>query len=139
MMSANNPSLESTIKHLKEVRLQLLHLHKALLDSERNVYEQLHGRIASKGEFLRLVLEDDWFSWLRSISQLIVEIDENLSAKEPINLNTATELLQTVQKLLQPTEEGTPLQMRYHDAIQRDVDIAFMHAQIYSSLTHKNQ
>jgi hypothetical protein len=137
-MSASNPSLESTIQHLKEVRLQLLRLHKALLDSERNIYEQLHGRIPSTGEFLRLVLADEWFSWLRPISQLIALIDEKLSAKEPITLDTAIELLQSAHNLLQPAEEGTALQMRYHQAIQRDVDIAFFHAKISSLFMSQN-
>ncbi|MDJ0616837.1 MAG: hypothetical protein QNJ63_08840 [Calothrix sp. MO_192.B10] len=129
-MSASNSSLQSTLQRLKEVRIQLLRLHKALLEYERATYEQLHGRIPSNGEFLRLVLEHEWFSWLRPISQFIVQIDEELSAKEPITLNAATELLQTAHSLLQPAEEGSTLEMRYHQAIQRDVDIAFMHVQI---------
>ena len=60
-MSSTNPPLESPFDRLREVRLAILHLHKALLDSERIVYEQFHGRIQSNGEFLRLVLEHDWF------------------------------------------------------------------------------
>ncbi|MDJ0677496.1 MAG: hypothetical protein QNJ36_19295 [Calothrix sp. MO_167.B42] len=129
-MSASNSSLESTLKRLKEVRIQLLNLHKALLEYERATYEQLHGRIPSNGEFLRLVLGHEWFSWLRPMSQFIAQIDEELSAKEPMTLNAANELLQTAHGLLQASESGSTSEMRYHQAIQSDVDIAFMHVQI---------
>ncbi|WP_088242107.1 hypothetical protein [Calothrix rhizosoleniae] len=129
-MSASDSSLESTVQRLKEVRIQLLRLHKALLEYERTTYEQLHGRIPSNGEFLRLVLGHEWFSWLRPMSQFIAQVDEELSAKEPITLNAANELLQTAHSLLQPAEEGNTSEMRYHQAIQRDVDIAFMHVRI---------
>lgn len=129
-MSSYDSSLEATLQRLRELRPVLLRLHKALLESERVVYEQFHGRIQSKGEFFRLVIGHEWFSWLRPISQFIVQIDEVLSSKEPVPLNKASELLQEARKLLQPSEEGTTLEKRYYRAIQRDPDIALMHAEV---------
>ncbi len=129
MSSADTP-LDLSFQRLREVRAALLRLHKALLHSERDVYEQLHGRLRSNGEFFQLVLEDEWFSWLRPFSQFIVEIDEALSAKEPITLDRANELLDGVRSLVSPAEEGTPREQRYYQAIQRDPDIAFMHAEV---------
>jgi hypothetical protein len=87
-MSSAHP-LDLSFQRLREVRAALLRLHKVLLNSERDVYEQLHGRIQSNGQFFQLVLEDEWFSWLRPFSQFIVQIDEALSAKEPITLDRA--------------------------------------------------
>jgi hypothetical protein len=95
-----------------------------------DVYEQLHGRIQSNGQFFQLVLEDEWFSWLRPFSQFIVQIDEALSAKEPITLDRANELLDEVRSLVSPAEEGTNQEQRYYQAIQRDPDIALMHAEV---------
>ena len=129
-MSSAHPPLDLSFQRLREVRTALLRLHKALLDSERNVYEQLHGRIQSNGQFFQLVLEDEWFSWLRPFSQFIVQIDEALSAKEPITLDRANELLDEVRALVSPAEEGTNREQRYYQAIQRDPDIALMHAQV---------
>ncbi|HEY9876159.1 MAG TPA: hypothetical protein V6D12_22200 [Candidatus Obscuribacterales bacterium] len=123
-------SLEVTLQRLREVRAALLRLHKALLESERVVYEQLYGRIKSKGEFFQLVIDHEWFSWLRLISQFIVQIDEALSAKEPITLNQARGLLDEARNLMEPAEEGTTLQQRYYAAIQRDPDIALMNADL---------
>ena len=134
-MSSTNPALDSPFQRLREVRLAILHLHKALLDSERIVYEQFHGRIQSNGEFLRLVLEHDWFSWLRPISQFIVQIDEALSAKEPATLSQVNDLLEAARNLLKPAEDGTTLEKRYYRAIQRNPDIAIMHAQISQLLS----
>lgn len=130
-MSASNLSLEDTLKLLREIRTALLHLHKALLDSERAVYEQFYGRIKSSGEFFRLVIGHEWFSWLRPISQFIVQIDELLSAKQPVTLSEATALLEQARNLLRPSEEGkTDLEQRYYLAIQRDPNIAIMHAEV---------
>src|ERR687886_1235844 len=134
-MSSAHPPLNLSFQRLREVRAALLCLHKALLHSERDVYERLHGRIRSKGEFFQLVLEDEWFRWLRPFSQLIVQIDEALSAKEPITLDRANELLDEVRSLISPAEEGTTREQRYYQAIQRDPDIALMHADVSRLLT----
>jgi hypothetical protein len=129
-MSSTHSPLDISFQRLRELRALLLRLHKTLLDSERAVYEYEHGRIRSNGQFLRLVLENEWFSWLRPISQFIVQIDEVLSAKEPVTLQRANELLEEVRTLLQPSEEGTASQERYFQAIQREPDVALMHAEV---------
>lgn len=121
---------DTTLQRLGQVRFALLRLHKALLDDERVNYEQTHGRIRSNGEFFRLVIEDEWFDWLRPISQFIVQIDEALSSKEPITLDLVNDLLAQTQQLLRPAENGTRLEQNYYQAIQRDPDIAFMHADL---------
>jgi hypothetical protein len=122
-------SLDSAFQRLRDTRSLLLRLHKALLDSERIVYEQFHGRIASSGEFFRLVLEHEWFSWLRPMSQLIVQIDDVLSPKEPMTLGQAEALLEKTRMLLQPSAEGSSAEKRYYRAIQRDPEVALLHAE----------
>lgn len=129
-MSSTPSPLDLSFQRLRELRALLLRLHKTLLDSERVVYEQYHGRIQSKGEFFRLVIGDEWFSWLRPISQFIVQIDEALSAKEPVTLQRVNELLEEARALLHPSEEGTTLEKRYYQAIQREPDVALMHAEV---------
>ena len=133
-MSSNNQPLDQPFRRLREVRTKLFRLHKALLNSERKVYERRYGRIQSNGEFFRLVIGDGWFSWLRPFSQFIVQIDEELSAKEMITLQRANELLEEAHALLSPSETGTMVEKRYYQAIQRDPDIAFMHAEVSNFL-----
>lgn len=127
MTSAN--SLDSSFQRLRELRSVLLRLHKALLHSEKAVYEQFYGRIPSSGEFFRLVIEHDWFNWLRPMSQFIVQIDDVLNSKEPMTLGQAEELLEKARAMLQPSIEGSSAERRYYRAIQRDPDIALMHAE----------
>ncbi len=134
-MSASDSSPDATIQRLQKARLLLLRLHKALLDSERITYEQVYGDIPSRGDFLRLVLGHEWFSWLRPMSQFIVQIDEALSAKEPITLNQANELLQEASALVKPSNQGSTPEQRYYHAIQRDPNIALMHAELSQLLT----
>ena len=133
-MTDIDPALTATLQRLRQVRSLLLRLHKALLDSERIVYEQIYGQIQSTNEFFQLVLGHEWFSWLRPISQLIVQIDEFLSAKEPVTLGDARSLLTLVGQLLAPVETGTIAEQRYYQAIQRDPDIALMHAEVSTLL-----
>ena len=105
----------------------LLRLHKALLDSERAEYEQVHGRIPSPGAFLQLVINDEWFTWLRAMSELIVQIDEVTDAKEPAQASDANRLLEQTRKLLTPDEHGHGFAKRYFDALQRDPGIVVSH------------
>lgn len=94
------------------------------------MYEQFYGRIQSSGEFFRLVMDHDWFSWLRPISKFIVQIDEFLAAKTPTDPDQADALMQAARTLLQPSQTGTPQEQRYFLAIQRDPQIAMMHAEV---------
>ena len=139
-MSAPSNS-DPAVSRLKEIRPELLRLHKALLDSEKIVYEQLNGPIVNNGEFFRLVIEDDAFSWLRPISKFIVQIDEllDLRKKDKVEPESASILLEKARLMLKPNENAlTPLGERYFQAIQRDPNIALMHADIAQKLRKQN-
>src|SRR5258708_37785448 len=69
-------------ERLSKLRNGLLRLHKYLMDSERAAYERDVARITTTGQYLNLVLNDPWFSWLRELSQFIVLVDESLDQKE---------------------------------------------------------
>lgn len=137
-MSSLDPSLNSALDHLREIRSALLAIHKALLDSEQEAYERANGPIKSKGELFQLVVSDEWFNWLRPISQFIVKIDESLAAKEPITLSEANELIEQANTLLKPSEVGAEPEERYYQAIQRDPDIAYMHAKMMNLLKQRS-
>ena len=124
---------ESNQQRLKRFRNQLLKLHKVLLENQRVRYEQTNGPIKNKGEFFQLVISDDAFSWLRPISQFIVQIDEFTSAKKPPENpeETAAILLEKGRLMLKPDENSvTPLAAKYFEAIQSDPQIALMNAEI---------
>src|SRR5919202_2795846 len=83
-------------QHLRDLRNKLVRLHACLLDTERITYEQVRGRVSS-GELLRLVIDDEQFAWLHRISELVVHIDEMLSADEPVSSDDIQNLIADVR------------------------------------------
>ena len=90
--------------HLNDLFQALLRLHKALLDAERLPYERVHGRIASNGEFLQLVLGDSWFAWLRPLSHYVAGLDEHIERHRTEIDAGIPALLDSVRSLLTPSE-----------------------------------
>jgi hypothetical protein len=129
----DSPASESTLRRLRELRRALLHLHKALLDSERAAYEQVHGS-ASSGELLQLVINHEQFAWLHSISELIVRIDELLDADEPLTTNDARILLAQTRALLKPSETGNDFERKYYAALQREPAVVLAHREVTKTL-----
>lgn len=117
-------------KHLDNLSQALLHLHKALLDGERLSYERVHGRIASNGEFLQLVLGDSWFAWLRPLSQLMARLDQLAEGKDIASDAEITNLLNSARSLLTPSETGEGFGRHYYDALQRVPEVGLAHAQV---------
>jgi hypothetical protein len=118
-------------EHLSQLREALLHLHKALVDSERISYEQNIGTIPSATHFLRLLTDDPWFAWLHPVSELIVAMDEALDAKAktPLTGELAAALVKRTAALLVATETGEGFARHYFDALQRDPDVVMAHAE----------
>jgi len=121
-------------ERLRGVSRALLRLHKALLDDERAQFERVRGRIESSGEFLQLVLHDEWFSYLRPLSALVVQIDELLDAKEATN-EEASALIAQARAMLKPSETGNEFERRYYAAIQREPDVIFAQREVLQVLT----
>jgi hypothetical protein len=117
-------------KPLVELHSALLKLHKALLDSERIVYEKSVGPIKSPNHFFQLLTNDPWFAWLRPISQLIVAIDETLDAKEPLTNADVDAVMSQSVFLLVPAKSGGEFGERYVAALQRDPRVVLTHAQV---------
>src|SRR5512140_3860797 len=107
---------------LRAIREQLLHMHSLLLADQRHEYEQMYGRVNGPGELLNLVMNHEWFAWLRALSALIVRIDELLEAEEWSDAEGKT-LIDYTEALLMPAEEGAVFRQKYHQAIQRNPDV----------------
>jgi hypothetical protein len=116
-------------ERLREVSRALLRLHKTLLDDERVQFERVRGRIESSGEFLQLVLHDEWFAYLRPLSALVVQIDELLDA-ETATKEEAGSLIAQARTMLKPSETGSEFERRYYAAIQRDPDTIFAQREV---------
>ena|SRR3712207_5081633 len=131
---SGGPLPESVLRRMRELRLGLLRLHKALLDKERDDYERVHGQV-NASELLQLALNHEQFAWLRPVSELIVRIDELLDADEPATADDAGSLLAEARSLLKPSESGVGFSRRYFDAIQREPDVVLAHREVVRLLS----
>ena len=145
---------------LVELRRLLLQLHKTLIDWQRAEYELDRGRLQTT-ELLNVMFNDPAFAWLRSMSGLIVRIDEALEVKPPkpeIDPPTRPEaatarprrssqdreraeagtgpLIAAAKDLIAP-ESGTPYAERYHAALQELPDAVLAHRDLVTLLKLK--
>lgn len=120
---------EPLVQQLREVRRGLLRLHKILLDQERAQYEKTRGPVSS-GQLLQLVINDEQFAWLHSISELIVRIDERFDDDEPMTLDDARRLLGEARTLLIGTEFEDAFQQKYYAALQVNPDAVLAHKEL---------
>ncbi|MGQ0646923.1 MAG: hypothetical protein ACT4P7_05100 [Gemmatimonadaceae bacterium] len=129
-MSESRPATNDEVSSLRDLRLDLLRLHKALLDAERIRYERTHGRVETGSALLQIVANNPAFGWLRPLTALIVAFDEELDAKEPLSAAGARELLDEARTLLAPDESGEDFQRNYNRVIQADPDALFTHTEV---------
>jgi len=115
-------------ERLRDLSTRLVRLHRLLLDRERGLYEDRHGAIPS-GELFGLVLNDEQFAWLRSLSMLIAQIDEVVDADEAIAPETMRSAFREAHRLLKSGEPGE-FRDRYHAALQDSPDIVMAHADV---------
>lgn len=115
-------------QRLRDVSPRLLRLHRLLLDRERHAYEAMHGAIPG-GAMLRLVLHDDHFAWLRSLSTLIAQIDSAVDGDEPITQDHAQRAFGELHRLLKSGVSGD-FQDRYRAALQESPDVVMAHADV---------
>lgn len=132
----NESSVQPDVKRedvrqgLAELRERLLRLHKVLMESERAGYERIFGRIASPLQFLQLLTGDAWFAWLRPVSQLVIAMDEMLDGKAALTAADADGLAARARSLLVAVAGDDGFSGHYDEALQRDPDVVFAHAQV---------
>jgi catechol 2,3-dioxygenase len=120
----------ATRSRLGELRTRLLALHKALLEDAKSQYEMDRGRVSGPGALLQLVIGDPWFAWLHQISEIIVRIDE-MTVPDAVNTEAdARALVDQIDKLLVPAENGDTFPRRYFEAIQRQPAVVLAHGDV---------
>ena len=135
-MQRNGQPFDSSAERqqLTEIKESLLVLHKALIESERIEYERTFGAIDSPNAFLKLLMEDPWFAWLRPVSMIVVTIDEILDSEEPLQAAEVRQVRTKASKLLQASEEGQGFERSYFEALQRTPEVILAHAAVKQSL-----
>jgi hypothetical protein len=116
---------------LAEVRRALLGLHKALLDSERAVFEGRHGAL-SNTQLLTALLEEPFFQWLRPYSRLIASMDEAIFSREPLAASDARALVGEAHALVASAgaDHAEAGDDPYRTAVHRDPGVLFLHTEL---------
>jgi len=120
---------ETKISLLKEARLQLLRLHKLLIDIEKNRLENQNGQISS-GQFLNFLLNEPNLQWLRKFSTLIVEIDEMLDLDDGYTEDMIEKYLSQIRKLINFDLEDEEFTSKYKNSLQTETGVAAKHGEI---------
>jgi len=123
---------DSQVHLLADLRLGLLRLHKALLEMERINYEKVSGRVNS-GELLQMVVNHPQFGWLRTISALVVEIDEILTDEDPVNVRDFAELTGQARRLL-TAPDNDEFKTKYQAALQSEPAVVMAHSNVIQLL-----
>ena len=116
---------------LGEMRRLLLQLHKTLIDWQRRDYETTHGRLQTT-QPLQVIFNEPEFAWLRTMSGLIVRIDEALDVKPP-DVSETGPLVAAVRELIAP-EAGSAYALRYHAALQELPEAVLAHRDLVQLL-----
>jgi len=119
-------------QRLRTLSAGLMRLHSLLLDRERRDYENQHGTVEPR-ELLQLLLHDEHFAWLRSLSMLMARIDALVDADESVADDEAQGVLRETYRLLKSGESGV-FQDKYRDALQESPDVVMAHAGISEML-----
>src|SRR5437867_11852056 len=92
-------------ERLRDLSAGLVRLHALLLERERRAYEERHGPLGA-WELLQLLLHDDQFAWLRSLSSLMAQIDALADTDEPVPAADAQGLMLEAYQLLDSGHRG---------------------------------
>jgi len=128
---------EASAKPLAALGKGLRNLHRALLAHARHDYERQRGAVLSAGELLQLLTSDAHFAWLRSLSELIVDIDVFLEADPAPTDDETSAVRAEVERLIAPAKPAAPesdFAGRYWESLHADPQVAIAHAEVRQAL-----
>ena len=123
---------------LDELARRLRALHARLLQCGRAQYLREHPEAGAPGagEMLMLATQHEEFAWLRSLSELMAEVDElreHPGAAGDASLQAAVR--GGVEAMLAThAQAATPFQARYWQYVHEDPEVAMAHASLRQAL-----
>lgn len=120
--------------NLNDIREQLLHLHKALLEYQKRMYETTNGPVQNPNHYYQLVVSDESFAWLKTLSALVVSIDELLESKETKTETEINQIAQYTKNILTTTGGNGAFGTNYTEALKKDDTVALLHGNLMKLL-----
>jgi hypothetical protein len=112
---------------MNTLRNDLLELHRTIVSHERASYERRVGPV-NGATFVRVLVEDPAYGWLRPLSSLIVRMDGKDADRPALAAET--------RALVRPDFTGTPFQQRYAWLIDQSPDVAYAHGVVKQALRY---
>src|SRR5262245_47997672 len=137
MMSAQGPSVDDDRGRLRQLSARLLALHRVLLAWARGTHEAEYGPVAA-ADLLQLLLRDERFAWLRSLSGMIARIDAALDDELPLTSITVEGFGREAHQLLR-SGGASAFATRYAEALQDSPDVVIAHADVVKLLPRPGQ
>ena len=110
-------------------------LHRALVERARRGLEQDGHAVLGTGEWLQLLTADPQFAWLRSLSELIVDLDVFLEADPAPADDDAAAVRHEIERLLAPpTQAAGGFAERYWPYVHDDPHVAIAHGAVRQAL-----
>lgn len=119
------------MNNLKEIRNELLSLHKTLLEIERTNYEAEFGKVTNI-QLLNLLFEHQNFIWLRELSSLVAEIDEIFAKKNGILEAEIEGLFSRAKQLFDGSENYLEFKNKYQANLNTETGIDKHHERLES-------
>jgi hypothetical protein len=121
------------VAELRSLRRALLELHRELLEAQRIEVERFGGRM-SASETLQAAVDDLRFSWIRTVSAVVSELDEALRADEHQSQAAVDGVVQQARDLFVPPDPDTSFGARYLRALQDHPGVVLAHRNVVEAL-----
>ncbi len=121
------------MENLKEIRNELLKLHKTLMDIEKENYEAEFGKITPT-QLLQMLFDNKWFVWLRTISILVTEYDELFADKKGMDQDLAISLLEKTKQLFDESDNFKEFKNKFKVNLDTESSVAIHYDKLLNLL-----
>ena len=126
----------------KQLSSALAGLHRALIERARRDYEQSHEKVGGPTHFLRLLMEDPFFAWLRPLSELMANIDQLRDYEAPARDEVAAAVRSMVEELIaapgaepkHPDFSSPQFTTRYVPLLHEEPQVTMAHAGVKQAI-----
>lgn len=114
----------------------LRELHRTLMERARRDYESERGEALNPGQLLGLLTTDPSFDWLRSLSELMVDIDMARDAEPAVMDELATAIRPAIEHILSSPDAkpAGSFAQRYWPYVHDDPHVAMAHAAVKQTI-----
>jgi hypothetical protein len=126
MHTPDDPARAELRAALRDAWKQLLPLHRALIDAASEEYKA-NATVNGPTHLLQLLQDDPFFTWLKPLTSLIVDIDT--MSRTDFERADVDAVAARIEHFFGTTADAD-FSARYIPVLQRDVDVAIGHAAI---------